>query len=285
MSCDLQATTATTTDKRQWRGQRKPTHCSQCFQPKQKTNQLSCYPFGPWKQMDLRLSQCLSGGSTQQMVVRLTLLLIIMIAWAADDNCACRGGYKLEEPCTSASVRTNTWVSWQPSKEGSRSSDIPVAGPGPAGDLPNQREQRGEGVRELQNSMRRKRSGRMWGIWCNVSHCLRSAHNLRCRKICPTWRKLKESRKTESRAADWGICYLAFDKVTVDNRVDACECGRVWLPQLIVMRWQLDKLWLWWLHQLPGPTSRSVFPDWLFLSDATHDGKSLPSWFLLGRIT
>lgn len=33
-----------------------------------------------------------------------------------------------------------------PKKEGSRSSDIPVAGPGPAGDLPNQREQRGEGV-------------------------------------------------------------------------------------------------------------------------------------------
>lgn len=26
-------------------------------------------------------------------------------------------------------------------------------------------------------------------------------------------------------------------------------------------------------------------PDWLFLSDATHDGKSLHSWFLLGRIT
>lgn len=70
---------------------------------------------------------------------------------------------------------------------------------------------------------------------------------------------------------------------TVDNRVDACECGHLWLPQLFIMRWQPDKLWLWWLHQLPGPTSHSVFPDWLFLSDATHDGKSL--WFLLGRIT
>lgn len=47
---------------------------------KQRTNQLSCYPFGPGKQMDLRLSQCLGGGSTQQMVVSLTLLLIIMAA-------------------------------------------------------------------------------------------------------------------------------------------------------------------------------------------------------------
>lgn len=52
--------------------------------------------------MDLRPSRCLSGDSTQQMVVRLTLLTIIMIAMigtiiapAADDCC----GYKLLELC------------------------------------------------------------------------------------------------------------------------------------------------------------------------------------------
>lgn len=89
----------------------------------------------------------------------------------------------------------------------------------------------------------------------------------------------KETQKVKepgSGAADRGIHYL--ENGTVDNRVDACECGHMWLPQLFVMRWQPDKLWLRWLHQLPGPTSHSVFPDWLFLSDATHDGKSLVSF-------
>lgn len=54
-------------------------------------------------------------------------------------------------------------------------------------------------------------------------------------------------------------------------------CGCMWLPQLFIMKWQPDKLWLEWLHRLPDPTSRSVFPDWLFLSDATHDGNRVCS--------
>lgn len=64
--------------------------------------------------MDFRLSQCLSCDSTQQMVVRLTLLIIViavivtLIARVADDDCGCRRGHKLEELCASASVGANT---------------------------------------------------------------------------------------------------------------------------------------------------------------------------------
>lgn len=56
--------------------------------------------------MDLRLRPCLSDDSTKQMVVSLTLLIIIpiamivtIIAQVADDDCNCRRGYKLQEPC------------------------------------------------------------------------------------------------------------------------------------------------------------------------------------------
>lgn len=73
-------------------------------------------------------------------------------------------GYGEEEMCVCyVCFCANTWVSWQPSEERSRSSDIPAAGPTPCSRPPNQWEQRGEGVQLLQNSFRSRRSGRMCG--------------------------------------------------------------------------------------------------------------------------
>lgn len=71
-------------------------------------------------------------------------------------------GYGEEEMCVCyVCFCAHTWLSWQPSEERSRSSDIPAAGPTPCSRPPNQWEQRGEGVQQLQNSFRSRRSGRM----------------------------------------------------------------------------------------------------------------------------
>lgn len=101
-----------------------PRSSGSCSQPQQTKRQSSCHVI-PLKspfislvgliQMDWRPSQRLSGDSTQQMVLRLTLLIIIMIAMivtiiarGADDDCGHRRGYELQEPRMSASVRATT---------------------------------------------------------------------------------------------------------------------------------------------------------------------------------
>lgn len=83
-------------------------------------------------------------------------------AAAADVNCRRRWEGEersLEEMCLCVLLRT--WMSWQPSEEGPGHRTSLLQGPLPCSRSPNQWEQRGEGIQQLQNSLKSRRRGRM----------------------------------------------------------------------------------------------------------------------------
>lgn len=113
-------------------------------------------------------NQCCSGDIIKHMVVRLTsvkgVAMAMMMTIICCRCCCCRCGRRQNtvwRKCVYVCFCASTWVSWQPPEEGPGHRTSLLQGPLPCSRSPNQWEQRGEGVQQLQNSLKSRRSGRM----------------------------------------------------------------------------------------------------------------------------
>lgn len=150
--------------------------------------------------------------------------------------------------CVCACVCLCTWVSWQPSEEGSRPSDIPAAKPTPYRRPLISKNKRGRAC----NSSKIARG--VEGVeGCKESDAMPCSARIHYELLNNTlWRENKgEVLLMSGRIHSLPCCvYCAFDNVNLESKCICvcvcmwCACGCVRLPQLFITKWQPDKLWL-----------------------------------------
>lgn len=191
------------------------------------------------------------------MVVRLTLVIIVMmammmtiIATAADDSYSCRWGLQGGgSMCMCVSMQTPECLGNPQRKVPSHRTSLlqrllPAAGPLISGN------KRG---RVFSSSKIARGVG-------GVEGCTRSdsVSHIACISICKSQLKKLLSYKQEAKkvmencrseegftVGDRSVRLITCLRCSiVCVHVSLCACGCMWLPQLLIMKWQPDKLWL-----------------------------------------